>query len=121
MRLFESLRVELSGRARVAEQHGLSQTGFAIYGLLAEPLRGQVAEPTTAYGTADDEPTRALASLLDEQLAPQAEIVDWQHKDDVQREMRALIKRQLRAARWPPEKLDATALAVVELLKRRRR
>lgn len=64
---------------------------------------------------------KELAAILEEQLDPQVVIVDWEHKDDVQREMRRLIKRQLRAASYPADKLDAVAEGVVDLLKRRRR
>lgn len=64
--------------------------------------------------------TAALAEVLEEQLAPKAEIIDWVHKDEVQREMRQLIKRQLRAANYGANELDQMAGSVVELLKRRR-
>jgi type I restriction enzyme R subunit len=47
-------------------------------------------------------------------------IVDWNDKDDVKREMRRLIKRQLRAAGYAAEKIDPLAESVVGLLKRRR-
>jgi type I restriction enzyme R subunit len=46
-------------------------------------------------------------------------IVDWAQKDDVQREMRRLIKRHLRAAAYATDKIDAVAESVVDLLKRR--
>jgi type I restriction enzyme R subunit len=39
----------------------------------------------------------------------------------VQRAMRRLIKRQLRAASFPADKIDATAESIVDLMKRRRR
>ena len=45
--------------------------------------------------------------------------MDWAQKDDVQREMRRLIKRQLRAASYPAAKIDSVAESVVDLLKRR--
>ena len=68
----------------------------------------------------DRKAKRALAEVLEEQLAPRVEIIDWVHKDEVQREMRQLIKRQLRAANYGPSELDPMATSVVELLKRRR-
>jgi hypothetical protein len=45
---------------------------------------------------------------------------DWQMKDDVQREMRRVIKKHLRAASFPIERLDSLAENIVDLLKRRR-
>ncbi|WP_437942800.1 type I restriction enzyme endonuclease domain-containing protein [Sorangium sp. So ce341] len=61
-----------------------------------------------------------IASLLEEQIEPQVSLVDWVHKDDVQREMRRRIKRQLRAAGFAGDTIDATADSIVELMKRRR-
>jgi type I restriction enzyme R subunit len=73
-----------------------------------------------AYGAPIDEAKRALAEVLEEQLAAKAEIIDWIHKDEVQREMRQLIKRQLRVANYGASELDPVAASVVELLRRRR-
>ena len=56
---------------------------------------------------------------FEEQLAPQLKIVDWVNKDAVQQEMRRLIKRQMRAAGHPADKVDAIVESVVDLLKRR--
>jgi len=119
--LFESIRQELRGHEQVAQSHGLSETAFAIYGLIAEPKPVNVAETKgRPYGAKIDDAKKELAGLLEEQLEAQVSIVDWVHKDDVQREMRRLIKRQLRAANISAEKIDSTAESVVELLKRRR-
>lgn len=120
LKLFEALTRELQGHAGAAERLGLTETGFAIYGLLKGPPQLTAAEPKGApYGAKVDEAKTALASLLEEQLTPQVGIVDWAHKDDVQREMRRLIKRQLRAAGYALDKIDATAESLVDLLKRR--
>ncbi len=111
LKLFEAIKSELRGHADAAEKLGLTETGFAIYGLLraGEPMRK------------DDEAKTALASVLEEQLEPHVTIVDWTTKDDVQREMRRLIKRQLRAASVPADRIDASAESIVDLMKRRRR
>jgi type I restriction enzyme R subunit len=109
LKLFEALKSELRGQAGAAEKLGLTETGFAVFGLLnAGGPKGKV-----------DEAKAELASLLEEQLAPQVGIVDWVHKDDVQREMRRLIKRQLKAAGYTQDQADAMAGSVVDLLKRR--
>jgi type I restriction enzyme R subunit len=119
LKLFEALTKEIRGHGDAAEQAGLSETGFAIYGLIAEPKPLMLAEPKgPTYGKVD-EAKKELASILEEQLSPQVAIVDWHHKDDVQREMRRLIKRQLRAAGYPTNKIDSVAESVVDLLKRR--
>jgi type I restriction enzyme R subunit len=99
---------------------GLSEVSFAIYGILVQPEGMKVAEPVgPAYGQVD-EAKKELASLLEEALEPQMSLVDWSQKDDVQREMRKRIKRQLRAAGYPDGKLDPVAESLVDLLKRRR-
>ena len=120
LKLFEAFKSEIRGRGEAAEKLGLSGTAMAIYGLLKEPTPLKAAEVKGApYGEKHDESRTTLASLLEEQLDPQVTIVDWPHKDDVQREMRRLIKRQLRAASFPAGTIDATAESIVELMKRR--
>ena len=119
LRLFEELRGEMRGRADMAESLGMSETGFAIYGLIADPRPSRIAEGGGAYGAVDDS-KRELATILEEQLEPQVTIVDWVTKDDVQKEMRRVIKRQLRAAGFAPDKIDPMAESVVDLMKRRR-
>ncbi len=121
LKLFEALTKELRGHADAAERVGLTETGFAIYGLLVQPTGTKAAESRAAYGSTTDEAKKELAAILEEQLEPQVAIVDWVHKDDVQREMRRLIKRQLRAASYAADKIDSVAESVVDLLKRRRR
>jgi type I restriction enzyme, R subunit len=119
--LFEQIKKEARERDKLAASLGLSEAGLAIYGLIAEPEHVAVHEPKAApYGAKVDEQKRELASLLEEQLAPQMAIVDWQQKDDVQREMRRRIKRQLKAAGFAAEKVEGTAEGIVELMKRRR-
>lgn len=122
LKLFEAIKADLRGHAGAAERIGLSETGFAVYGLLVDPPTGTKAgEPRASYGTPTvDESKKALAEVLIEQLAPQIAIVDWQSKDDVQREMRRLIKRQLRAGGYAADKIDPLAESVVGLLKRHR-
>ena len=121
LKLFEQLRGELRGRADVAQSLGMTDTSFAIYGLIADPRPTRIAEASGAsYNAKVDESKKELAGILEEQLEPQVTIVDWVTKDDVQREMRRLIKRQLRAAGFAPEKIDPTAESVVDLMRRRR-
>jgi type I restriction enzyme R subunit len=72
------------------------------------------------YASNIDESKRELAGILEEQLESQVTIVDWVTKDDVQREMRRVIKRQLRAAGFAADRIDSMAESVVDLMKRRR-
>lgn len=119
LKLFDALTKDLRGHADAAERLGLTETGFAIYGLLVQPKGTRAAELQAAYGAKTDDAKKELAALLEEQLDAQVAIVDWANKDDVQREMRRLIKRQLRAASYPSDTIDAVAESIVNLLKRR--
>ena len=119
LRLFEVMANELRGRNEAAEAIGLSPTGLAIYGLITPTPPPRAAEGSPTYGQ-PDEAKVTLASLLEEQLEPHVVIVDWQAKDDVQREMRRTIRRQLKAAAVAADRVDALAESIVELMKRRR-
>jgi type I restriction enzyme R subunit len=118
LKLFEQIRQEMRGRDEAAQGHGLSETAFAIYGLITPPATEPLEAADSVGGL--DGGKKELSTLIEEQLESQVSIVDWVHKDDVQREMRRLIKRQLRAANISAEKIDATAESIVELMKRRR-
>lgn len=117
LKLFEDVRRQIRGHGEIAQEMGMSETGFAIYGLIDQPLT--TADPAQPVYRRVDEGKKELATLIEEALTPHAGIVDWQHKDDVQREMRRLIKRQLRAAAFGADKVDALAETIVDLYKRR--
>ena len=66
-----------------------------------------------------DEAKKALAGLLEEVARKHITVVDWAQKEDVQRELRRDLKRQLVAAGYATEERDPLALRIVELLKAR--
>ena len=111
--LLTSLRDELKGEQTQAEGLGLDARGFAIYGLLEQHRPMAVREDSPAYGEAN----RDLASLLDEAVAPFTDLVDWWQKDDLQREMRRKIKRQLRASGIAGDAVENLAADIVDLAK----
>lgn len=119
LKLFEVMTKDLRGRAEAAQQLGLSETGLALYGLLADGGTSRTAELHSTYNVKDEAKVE-LASLLEEQLAPHVTIVDWQMKEDIQREMRRTIKRQLKVAGVTGDRVDILAESVVDLMKRRR-
>ena len=101
--LLNSLREEMKDEQIRAQDIGLDARGFAIYGLLERQRPMPVREDAASYDVAN----RDLASLIDEEVAPFTELVDWWQKDDLQRQMRSRIKRRLRAGgsrpiRWNP-------------------
>lgn len=120
LKLFEVLRQDLRGRGQAASSLGLSETSLAIYGLLA-PKQHRAAEAKGArFDVGVDEPRKELATLLEEQLEPQVSLVDWVHKDDIQREMRRLIRRQLTAAKYPTATIEPVIESIVDVMKSRR-
>ena len=64
-----------------------------------------------------DEANRELASLIDEAVAPFTELVGWWQKDDVQRQMRSRIKRQLSASGIGGDAVESVAADIVDLAK----
>jgi type I restriction enzyme, R subunit len=119
LKLFEALTKEIRGHGQAAQELGLTETGFAIYGLIIDGKIMRTADPNQPTYARVDEAKKELASMLEELLAPQTAIVDWPQKDDVQREMRRLVKKQLKVANFPAVQIDPMAESVVDLLKRR--
>ncbi len=116
LKLFQELAKDAASPSAVAAQAGLSERAFAIYGLLAGGGDDAVAETVVDYN--EMEPSRkATAEILEELVADDVGIVDWVRKDDVQREMRKRIKRQLVASGHEEEEARKTAERVLELLK----
>ena len=64
-----------------------------------------------------DAANRDLASLLDEAVTPFTDLVDWEQKDDLQRQMRSRIKRQLRAGGIEADAVESLATDIVDLAK----
>ena len=62
---------------------------------------------------------RELAAFFEDTLRPQTELVGWSEKEKVQKEMRRLIKRQLRASKYSDEQIEPLAEEIVNLLKSR--
>ena len=111
--LLNSLREELKGEQARAQDMGLDGRGFAIYGLLERQRPMAEGGDSTSYNTAN----RDLASLIDEAVTPFTELVDWWQKDDLQRQMRSKIKRQLRASGIAAEAVESLAAEIVDLAK----
>ncbi len=100
LKRLRTLVQELRSVANIAESMGLTPVSFALYELLLQDVTdgaARAAEARAPYHAEIDEPKRELASQLEDQLRALA-VIDWRTKDDVQREMRRQIKRQLRAA-----------------------
>ena len=118
--LLNHLCEELKGEQTLAQDLGLDARGFAIYGLLERrrptPVRDDaVREDGAVYDAACNVANRDLASLIDDEVAPFTELVDWWQKDDLQRQMRSRIKRRLRADGVAADAVESLAADIVDL------
>ena len=113
LKLLNDLREDLKGEQSQAQEMELDARGFAIYGLLERQRPRRVKDRTVTYDAAN----RDLASLLDEAVTPFTDLVDWEQKDDVQRQMRSRIKRQLRAGGIEDDAVESLATDIVDLAK----
>ncbi len=121
LELFQRLVDEMRGHERAAGEVGLTETGFAIYGVLAggTMLRTSESGELNWKGTTD-ESKKDLAEIIEEMLTPMTKIVDWTHKDDVQKEMRRKVKRQLKAAKYPADEVELLTASLIDLMRVRR-
>jgi type I restriction enzyme R subunit len=105
-----------TGETSSAAALDLSESGYAIYGLLDQ------TRPIAAEDRADTgySPNRDLADLIDDAIEPHTALVDWQVKEDIQREMRQKVKKQLRAAGMTGANVEDLARQIVALAKARR-
>ena len=113
LELLNSLPEELKGEQAQAENLGLDPRGFAIYGLIEQHRPMTAREGSAAYGAAN----RDLGSFLDEAGAPFTDLVDWWQKDDVPRQMRSRIKRQLTANGIAGDAVESLAADIMDLAK----
>lgn len=115
LRLLGTVVQELKNVHRTAESFGLDESGFAIYELLG--AAGEQVDRVTS-GTSDggavDGARRAQAAQILADLQELA-IVDWVHKEDVQRRMRQAVKRNLRGSHYPREQVEALTSRVMDL------
>lgn len=112
--LLMRLRHDLAkGPAETAETLGMTETAFAYFGLLNRELE----QSLSGNGT-NREATRVLAEQVVNTLEREA-VIDWTRKEDVQREMRRKVKRELRLAGWPDEGLEAATSAAMDLARAR--
>jgi type I restriction enzyme R subunit len=100
---------EIRNVRRAAEEVGLDETGFAIYELL-----GEAETDGAAGGRPVDLSRHALAAAILESLQELA-VVDWTHKEDVQRRMRQAIKARLRSTGYTREQVEALTTRLMDL------
>jgi type I restriction enzyme R subunit len=118
LELLMSLAAEVKNEAAAAQEVGLSEMGFAIYGVLDKSLPAPaVAEAVCEYKAS----RQKLAGLVEDALQEYVEIPGWAEKPQVQKEMRRAIKDQLLAAQiLNADEREAITTAILDVTKVRR-
>lgn len=116
--LLQGLVDDVRGQAKAAEGEGMSETGYAIYGLLKGAQVSSVAEGKAKYSS---EQMHDVATAIESAVETHVAIVDWTKKNDVQREMRRQIKRRLPSEMYGKSDQERVAEAIVDLLKVRKK
>jgi len=83
----------------------------------ADPYLGIIRRHYRAEGGGDEEPTEQEQALGQEilDILKKERVVDWLDKPDVQREMRRVVKRRLRSAGCPADKVEELTTALIEV------
>ncbi|SFE75199.1 type I restriction endonuclease subunit R [Alteribacillus iranensis] len=97
------LRNDMRKQSKQGEELGLEKEQYPFYKLLEKEM-----------GEGDKEPLIDLTEILTEEIEDLA-VIEWTKKEDVKREMRKKLKRQLRASKCPREKLESLAHQLVDL------
>jgi len=118
------------GEAQAAADQGLSELSFALYELLEQSTNGEPAtsdgearvgeQQQPAYRTVFNDGLKASALRIEEIMRKGQSIIDWYSNEDVQREMRRDIKRELRALDGrPEEEIEDLARSMVDIARRK--
>lgn len=106
-KLLLSLRGDIvEGRHAETAALGVSSDAAPFFGILGKAL--------SDTDTFDGPKLADLAHKVLESLNKQA-VIDWQEKEDVQRDMRRRVKRQLRLAGCPADRLERLTVDILDL------
>lgn len=100
LKLLSTIRDDMKGVHCKAESMGMSEEQFAFFTLFQSDQ-------------SENDSLRDLSGAIIDTLKPLA-VIDWQNKDDVQREMRRQVKRLLRVAHLS-ENLEENTNRVIDL------
>ncbi len=107
-KLLMGLRGDIKeGHSGDAESLGIKEEAFPFYGLLKRHMTDSANDGAVAK-------LGELSEAVFDALKHEA-VIDWSQKEDVQREMRRKIKRQLRLADFPSEDIETATSAVMDL------
>jgi len=122
------LKQDAIGEAQAAADQGLSELSFALYELLERTTQGEsasdgklgVGEERPGYRTVFNNALKARALKIEEIMRRGQSIIDWYANEDVQREMRRDIKRELRGMDGLSEEdVEDLARSMVDIARRK--
>lgn len=102
---YQEMREELTNLDQESQSYGLKDTKHLPFYQL---LEAQVPEDI------EQEKIRDLTELIIEIIRDNA-VIDWTEKDDVKRNMRSQLKRQLRASTIPNKRVESVTRELVQL------
>jgi type I restriction enzyme, R subunit len=95
---------EMRNTAQKSQEHGFSKEQYPFFQLLEQQLPDEQ----------DKEALKELTHIITEDIQGQA-VIEWTEKEDVKREMRKKIKRQLRASKCPKDKIEGLTQQLMDL------
>ncbi|WP_368042565.1 type I restriction enzyme endonuclease domain-containing protein [Ectobacillus sp. JY-23] len=90
--------------AQKGEKHGFTREQYPFYQMLEKEI--------PPYDDVED--LKALTHLVTDIIQQEA-VVEWTNKEDVKREMRKRIKKQLRVSPCPKERLESLTQQLIDL------
>ncbi len=96
---------EMRNTDQKSQEHGFTREQYPFYQMLEQQLPNEE----------DKESLKDLTHIITEDIQKQADVIEWTEKEDVKREMRKKIKRQLRASKCPKEKIEGLTQQLMDL------
>ncbi|MEH7057551.1 type I restriction endonuclease subunit R [Bacillus wiedmannii] len=96
---------DMRNTVQKGEEQGFTREQYPFYQMLEKEM--------PQYDDAED--LKALTHLITDIIQQEAGIVEWTTKEDVKREMRKKIKKQLRVSPCPKEKLESLTQQLIDL------
>ncbi len=100
---YREMMHEMRNNAEESKEHGFDPKQYPFFQLLEQELPDN-----------EEESVKDLTHIITEIIQTHA-VIDWVEKDDVKREMRKKIKRQLRASNCPGKQVENLALQLMNL------
>lgn len=112
---------ELRGIGDKAKDIGLNETEYALYEMLSSEGKGAGATREASPGFGDSAQAVDLKGLTQKIISEVGglAVIDWIHKEDIQREMRKKIKGVLRDSNYEFEEIEEMTPKIMDLARAR--